>query len=178
MFLARQNLVYIIGTKQHSHYAFHRDYGKEYHLINWYSLTWFWFQGSMIPHQSRCEGVHIKSIFSSIVNLKLFLRESWKNQFFFPDIADFEILIWGTSVFYWIFISEFTPFVQKTACVRLSKENPFSANNAPEISNSNSWRHQKLLLVVNHLICKIKNFYLKLTARTLTSVNYSLHCQL
>ena len=87
-----------------------------------------------------------------------------KISFSCPDIADFEILIWGPSVLYLIFINEFTPFVQKTACVRLSKENPFFANNAPEISISNSWRHQELLLVVNHLICKIKIFLFEINS--------------
>ena len=43
------------------------------------------------------------------------------------------------------------PFVQKTTCVRLSKENLFHLNNVLEIHILNSWRHQKLLLVGNQL---------------------------
>ena len=36
-------------------------------------------------------------------------------------------------------------------CVRLSKENLFWSNNAPEVHIFNSWWQQKLLLVANQL---------------------------
>ena len=42
------------------------------------------------------------------------------------------------------------PF-QKTVCVRLSKENLFCSNNAPEIHIFNSLQHRKLLLVAKQL---------------------------
>ena len=82
-----------------------------------------------------------------------------------PDFVDSEIVIWRlTSLANFYF-----PFIKKTTCVRLSKENIFSSNNAPEIHIVNSWRYQKLLLVANQL--QDSTFFKKLTPVTLASVN-------
>ena len=68
------------------------------------------------------------------------------------------------------FINEFT-FCIKRTCVRLPIENLFCPNNASETYIFISWwHHQKLLLAANQLQDSTF-FYLRLTARTLVSVN-------
>ena len=62
---------------------------------------------------------------------------------------DSDIVIWGLT-----FLTGFCKWVHllfKKWRVRLSKENLFCSNNAPEIHTFNYWRHQKLLLVTNQL---------------------------
>ena len=49
------------------------------------------------------------------------------------------------------FLLKSSPFAQKTTYVRLSKENLFCSNNAPEIHIFNSLRPKKLLTVANQL---------------------------
>ena len=72
-----------MGTKQHSDCVFSSwlwDYGKLYHLINWYSLTFFYFLCSIslvLLMISLAVGVKASLIFFCfVVNWKLFLCES------------------------------------------------------------------------------------------------------
>ena len=66
-------------------------------------------------------------------------------------MSKFDVFLWvSVKCFSW-FLKTSSPFVQKTTCVRLSKENLVGWNNAPEIHTFNSWRNQKLLLVANQL---------------------------
>ena len=68
-----------------------------------------------------------------------------KISFSRPDFVDSEIVIWG--------LTSLTDFYRRIHLLFKKRhvENLFCSNNAPEIHNFNSWRHQKLLLVANQL---------------------------
>ena len=144
-----------MGTKQHSEQwlFFHRIFGKEDHLINWFShiiliFTQCFVVTSNDPPSSR---------FESVFNLFLFRREleevvlGWvvgKKSVFLSRFRGFWNCDWGltslTNFYQRVYI-----LLKKETCVRLPKENVFCPNNACETYIFNSWQHQKLLLVAS-----------------------------
>ena len=98
----------------------------------------------IIPHSSRCE------IVFNLFSLPLWVESCFcvnhdKISFSRPDFVDSEIVIWG--------LTSLTDFYRRIHLLFKKRhvENLFCSNNAPEIHNFNSWRHQKLLLVANQL---------------------------
>ena len=73
---------------------------------------------------------------------EFFLRESWTNQFSLSWFRGCWNCDLRTDLFN-RFLQKSSPFVQKTTCVTLSKENLFCSNNAHENHIFNSLRHQK-----------------------------------
>ena len=92
--ITRLQLVYVMGTKQHNYCFFHQVYGKEYHLINWYSLTSFKFLCSillvllMIPLAVCVKVYLIYFLFHRELEV-VFVWIVWKNQFFFSRSLGF-----------------------------------------------------------------------------------------
>ena len=132
---------------------FHRDDGKEYHLINWYSRTSFKLSHSislvllMIPLTVGVKVYLIHFLFRR--ELVVLVWIVWRNLST-PDFFDPEIVIWGLTSLT-DFHKRIRLFVKKRTCVRLPKENLFWPNNASEFYICISWQHQKLLLVTNQL---------------------------
>ena len=102
----------------------------------------------MIPPSSWCRAYLIYSlfhcefevVFAWIVKKLVFLVQIlWILKLRFED--------WPL----WKDFYKSSPFVQRTACVRLLKEHLFCSNNTPEIHVFNFWRHQKLLVVAKQL---------------------------
>ena len=102
----------------------------------------------MIPPSCRCQ-----------IIFNLFFVPFWiwncfawivKNFFFLSSFRGFWNCNLRTNLFNAI-LSKSSPFLQKTTCVRLSRENLFCSNSAPKNHIFNSWQHKKLLVVANQL---------------------------
>ena len=103
----------------------------------------------MIPPSSWYESV-FNLFFVLSWNSSCFCVNGEKNEFFSSRFHGFWNCDLRTDLF-GRFLWKSSVLVQKTTCVRLSKENFICSKNAPEIHIFNSWRHQKLLLVPNEL---------------------------
>ena len=152
---------------------FHRDYGKGNHLIHWYSLTSFWFLGSislvllMIPLAVGVKAYLIYFLLRRVLEVVL-LWIVWKKQSFSCRFLGF----WNCG----LRTDHFNEFYKRVHLF-LKKDMCQTAERKSLLSKYCIGNVHFCLLTTSKVIISSQSFprlyffYLRLTARTLASVN-------